>query len=169
MITVTHADDEVGAGEQQDLPGFDDVVGGGHRFVLDIGHCAQHQEQQVVVALELRALMGVYRVLDHQLVQIERARHARHLMFVRLVESEPDEALAASTNLREGGGVGVPAGESRAVDVDRAVDHRTFGGDVDRRYVGCRAAFRTRQGGVRQRVPFRVEVPSARAHGVLSA
>ncbi len=142
---MTHADDEVGTGEQHDLTGLDDVVGGGHRFVLDVGHGAEHQEQQIVVALEFRTLMCVHCVLDHQFVQVERPGHARHLMFVRMVEAEPDEPLAASADFREGCGVRVPAGEAPAVDVDRAVDHRTFGGDADCRDVFCHVASWTRE------------------------
>lgn len=129
VVAVPHAHDEVGAGEQHDLAGLDDVLGGRHRLVLDVTDGAQHQEQHVVVALELRALVGVDGVLDHQLVESEGVRDVRHLLLVGVVQPEPHESRTAPTYLCHRLGVAVAAGQAVPVDVDRAVDHRLLGGD----------------------------------------
>ena len=63
--TVTTKSD---ADEEVDLAGLDGVV------LVDVPERLQHQEQAVVVALELGPLVGVERVLDGEGVQAERDR-----------------------------------------------------------------------------------------------
>ena len=50
--------------------------------LVEVPGRAQDAEQRVAVALELRALMGVDRVLDGELVQVELARDRGELLRV---------------------------------------------------------------------------------------
>ena len=140
MIAVADGDHEVGPDEDHDLAGLDDLAGQRHRLVLDVVDRLEHQEQRVVVALELRSLVGVHRVLDGQRVQAENLCHRLHLVLVGLMKTDPDEGgLAAGfefAGLGQGRRVGVLAGQPGAVDVDGAVDHRARDGDVDAFGVG---------------------------------
>ena len=55
--------------------------------------------QRVVVDLELRPLVGVDRVLDRELVEVELAAHAVELLLGRLVQPEPHERAVALAGL----------------------------------------------------------------------
>ena len=136
MLAVADGDDEVGADEDHDLAGLDDLAGLGHRLVLDVVHRLEDQEQRLVVAFQLRPLVGVHRVLDGQFVQAEHVGDGLHLVFVGFVQPDPHEGFLALglelVHLVERRGVGVLAGQPLAVEVDAAVDHRPCDGDVDR-------------------------------------
>ena len=58
-------DHEVGADEQVQLAEFDLLD------VVEVAGGPEHDEQGVAVAFELRALMGLDRVLDGELMQLE--------------------------------------------------------------------------------------------------
>ena len=107
----------------------------GHRLVLDVVDRLEHQEQRLVVALQLRPLVGVHGVLDGQFVQAEHVGDGLHLVFVGFVQADPDEGFLALgfelVHLVQRRGVGVLAGQPVAVDVDAAVDHRPRDGDMD--------------------------------------
>ena len=91
MIAVADRDHEVGPDEDHDLAGLHDLAGHRDGLVLDVGDGLEHQEQRVVVALELGPLMGVHSVLDGQLVQAEDVGHGLHLVFVGFVQADPHE------------------------------------------------------------------------------
>ena len=55
-------------------------------------------EAEVVVALDLRALVGARRVLDRELVQAEVRAQLGHLLVAGLLQLEPDEAAAPARN-----------------------------------------------------------------------
>ena len=93
VLAVADRDDEVGADEDHDLAGLDDLAGQGHGFVFDVVDGLEDQEQRLVVALQLRPLMGVHRVLDGQLVQAEHVGDGLHLVLVGFVQADPDERL----------------------------------------------------------------------------
>ena len=115
VLAVTDRDHEIGSDEDHDLAGLDDLAGVDHRHVFDVVHGLEHQEQRLVVALQLRPLMGVHRVLDGQLVQAEHVGDGLHLVFVGFVQADPHEGFLALclefAHLVEGGGVGVLAGQ----------------------------------------------------------
>ena len=135
VLAVADRDHEVGADEDHDLAGLDDLPGLGHRLVLDVVHRLEDQEQRLVVALQLRPLVGVHRVLDGQFVQSEHVGDGLHLVLVGFVQADPHEGVLALgfelVHLVQRRGVGVLAGQPLAVDVDAAVDHRPRDGDVD--------------------------------------
>ena len=140
MVAVADGHDEVGPDEDHDLAGLDDLAGLGHRLVLDVVDGLEHQEQRVVVALQLGSLVGVHRVLDGEFVQAEHVGDGLHLVFVGFVQTDPDEGAVTPSRLEfadlgQRGGVGVLAGQSLAVGVDAAVDHRPCDRHVDRRCV----------------------------------
>ena len=132
VVAVAHRHHEVAADEDHDLAGLDDLPGQGHRLVRDVLHRLEHQEQGVVVALHLGALMGMDGILDGQRVQAEHLGDRFHLMLVRFVQTDPDEGLLPAglqfVHPVQRGGVGVLARLPGAVDIDRAV----HGGAGDR-------------------------------------
>lgn len=131
VVTVPHGDDEVGAHEHHDLAGLDDLAGGGHRLVRHVVDGPQHQEQHVVVAFQLRPLVGVDGVLDHQFVQPERLGHALHLPLVGGEQPDPHESFTPCADLGHRGLVRVLAGKPRAVDIHTTVDDGARGRDAD--------------------------------------
>jgi len=75
------------------VPSFDIVL-------LGIGlRRAQHDEQRLPVLLDLRALVGAMRVLDGQIVEPELRLYLPQELFVRLVQTNPDEAVGLLQNL----------------------------------------------------------------------
>ena len=93
VLPVPHGDREVRSGEDHDLAGVDDLAGRGQGLVLDVLHRDEDDEQRVVVALELRSLMGVDGVFDGERVQVELGGDAGELLGGRLVQAEPDESV----------------------------------------------------------------------------
>ena len=135
VLAVADRDHEIGTDEDHDLAGLDDFAGEGDGYVFDVVHGLEHQEQRLVVALQLGPLMRVHGVLDGQLVQAEHVGHGLHLVLVGFVQADPDERFLALAfefvHLVQRGGVGVLAGQPLAVDVDAAVDHGPRHGDVN--------------------------------------
>ena len=118
---VPHRDDEVGPEEQVDLADLDLFV------VVDVAGRPQHDEQHVAVLLQLRALVGVDRVLDREGVQAELLRDRPDLRLVGAQHADPAEAVAArraGVQRLEGLVEGVGHDSALPVDVDRVVDHR---------------------------------------------
>ena len=97
---------------------LDRVAGG----VLDVADRLEHQEQRVVVAVHLRSLVGVHRVLDGQFVQAEQLGDDGHLVGVGLVQADPDEAAALGADPGDRRDRVVALGHPIAVDVGGAVD-----------------------------------------------
>ena len=62
-LAVPDGDDELVADEQVDLAGLDGVL------LVDVPEGLEHDEQRVVVALDLGPLVGAERVLDGERVQ----------------------------------------------------------------------------------------------------
>ena len=112
---MANRDDELGAGEHVDLPELDGLG------LVDVARRSQDEEQRVPVALQLRALMCVDRVLQRELMEVELARNVRHLLDGRLVEPEPrDAAPVAARGGEVGSGVGLAA--PLTIQVDGAID-----------------------------------------------
>lgn len=119
---------EVGAREDHDLAGVDDLAGLGEFGVFDVGHRLEDGEQDVAVLLDLRPLVGVDGVLDGDRVQPEQLGDPRELRLGGFVQPQPDEAMTAVTTASADPGDGLlDAGRgllALAVAVDDAVDHR---------------------------------------------
>ena len=88
-LAVPDGDDEVRADEHVDLAGLHGVLR------VDVPERLEHQEQRVVVALELGPLVGVDGVLDGEVVQPEGDRHVLELDLAGFVQAEPDEVPVA--------------------------------------------------------------------------
>jgi len=86
-FAVAHGDHEPGPDEDHHLPDLDELIG------VDVPRGLQHGEQRVAVLLELRALVGVDRVLECQLVQVEALADRRNRLGARVVDPDPDEAV----------------------------------------------------------------------------
>ena len=71
---MAHRDDERRVDEQQDLAGLDDLLG------VDVARALEHDQQRLAVELHLRPLVGLDRVLDGQLMQVELARDRIELL-----------------------------------------------------------------------------------------
>ena len=159
VLAVPDRHHEIGADEDHDFPGLDDLPGVGHRLVFDVVHRLENQEQRLVVALQLRPLMGVHRVLDGQFVQAEHVGDGLHLVLVGLVQADPHEGVLALRfqlmHLVQRRGVGVLAGQPLAVDVDAAVDHGPRDGHVDGLGVRVGVLSSDRSKGGRQCAPER--------------
>ena len=78
-----------GAGEDVHLAELDGLG------LVDVAGRAQDAEQRVAVALELGALVGVDRVLDGELVEVELARDLGELLVRRAVEPDPGDPAGA--------------------------------------------------------------------------
>ena len=132
VIAVADRDHEVLADEDHDLAGLDDLACQRHRFVRDVLDGFQHQEQRVVVALQLGPLMGVHGVLHGQRVQPEDVCDILHLSLVGLVQPDPDERLLSGlpdlADLGQRVCERVLAGQPLAVYVETAIDQRLGGG-----------------------------------------
>ncbi len=136
VLTMADGDHEIGTDEDHDLAGFDDLASQRHGNVLDVVDRLEHQEQRVVVTLQLRSLMGVHGIFDRQRVQAEHVGDGLHLMFVGTVQADPGECLLARrlefVHLVQRRGVGVLAGQAGAFAVDGAIHHGPRNGNMDR-------------------------------------
>jgi hypothetical protein len=82
--------------DRDDVPGTDEDVGfaeldrapGRH----ELGG-TEHDEQRVVVLLDLGPLVGGMRILDGEIVKAELPLHARQDVRARLVQANPDEPI----------------------------------------------------------------------------
>ncbi|GAA3058756.1 hypothetical protein GCM10020000_47000 [Streptomyces olivoverticillatus] len=122
MAAMADGDHEVGAGEDHDLAGVDDLAGGGQLLVFDIGDGLEDGEEDVAVALQLGPLVGLDGVLDGQRVEVEHLGDLGELRLGRLVQAEPQEAVAVFAYLPDGFLDRVRNGLPDAVAVDHAVD-----------------------------------------------
>ena len=93
-LAVAHRDDEVPADEHVDLAGLDRVL------LVDVPERLEHEEERVVVALELGTLVGVAGVLDGERVQAERARDEVELVGARVVDADPLEVARVARHPR---------------------------------------------------------------------
>ena len=95
--------------------------------VVDVAGRAEHDEQQVAVALQLGPLVGGDRVLDGEGVQPELLRDGLDLRLARAQQADPAEAVAArraGPQLLERAVQRVGDLGAAAVHVDRVVDDR---------------------------------------------
>ena len=100
-LPVPDADHEVPADEEVDLAGLDGVL------LVDVPEGLEHEEDAVVVALELGPLVRVQGVLDGQRVQREDRRHVGQLALDRLVQTDPARSRRPARR-RPGPGRGRP-------------------------------------------------------------
>ena len=120
---VPHRDGEAVTEQHHDVPGVDHLGGVGQLVVLHVPGGAQDQQRDRPVALHCGPVPVGERLFDGQLVEAEgladRGEHGR----AGIVQSQPDEGVAAVP--RPGVRVGVVrlTGFPAAVDVDGAVDH----------------------------------------------
>jgi len=88
-VTVAHRDHEAGPQEDRDLCRLDDLVG------FDVADRLEDGEHEVVVDLELVALVGRHGVLDGERGQGERRCELLELRCGRLLDPDPDEPVRA--------------------------------------------------------------------------
>ena len=117
---MAHGDDEVGADEQLDLSELDHLLG------LGVARRLEHDEQHVVVDLELGPLVRRDRVLDRELVEQELAPHGAELVLGRLVEPDPGEGVLGPARVGMRRRADTP-GAPQAFLVHRAVDDHDRG------------------------------------------
>lgn len=132
MPAVADGDDEVGAGEDHDLAGGDDLAGRGEFLVLDVADRLEHGEQDVAVPLHLGALMGLDGVLDGERVQAEQFGDAGELRLGGFVQAEPDEAAVVLADA----GDGLLDGRGGVLAHTVPVDHTVDDGRAERRTGG---------------------------------
>ena len=84
---VANGDDEVLADEYVDLAELDLL------FLVEVSRGAQHDEERVVVAFQLRSLVGDDRVLDGELVKREFLGHGKKLGFTGSVAAQSSRTL----------------------------------------------------------------------------
>ena len=88
--------------------------------VVDVPRRLQHQEQCIVVLFELRSLMGVERIFDHEIMEIDVQPYLFELGLRRIQETSPAERVVAADGAPVGGVE--PAGFANPVDIEGAVD-----------------------------------------------
>ncbi len=121
---VPHRDHEVLADEDHDLAGVHHLAGGCEFLVLDVADRFEHREERLAIVLHLGALVGLDGVLHGQGVQVEELGDARELLVGRLVQAEPDEALALLADPLHGVHQVAARGGADTVPVRHAVHHR---------------------------------------------
>jgi hypothetical protein len=135
VLAVPDRDHEIGTDEDHDLAGLDDFAGQRHRHVFDVVDGLEDQEQRLVIAFQLRPLVGAHGIFDGKFVQAEHVGHGLHLVLVGFVQADPDEGVLAVglefVDLVQRRGVGVFAGQPVTVGIDAAVHHGARDGDMD--------------------------------------
>jgi hypothetical protein len=114
-LPMAHGDDVVVTEEDEQLAELD------HLGRVDVARGLQHEQQHVVEDLELRALMGLDRVLDGERVKLELALERVELLLGRLVQADPDEGVLLAAPVVRVLEVNL-AVEALSLLVDRAVD-----------------------------------------------
>ncbi len=103
--------------------------------MCDVVDGLEDQEQRLVVALQLRPLVGMHGGFDGKFVQTEHVGHRLHLVPVGFVQADPDERVLALmlevVDLVQRRGVGVLAGKPFTVEIDAAVHHGARDGNVN--------------------------------------
>ncbi len=128
-VAVADGDDEAGVDEEHQLADLDHLLG------VHVAGGLDDDEQGLAVELDLGPLVGLDRVLDRQLVEVELAGDRLELLRRRFDDAEPDEAPVVAL----GGGARLVEGEvvaAATVLVDGAVDDHT--GSIARRWAGYR-------------------------------
>ena len=87
---------------------------------------ARHDEQPVAILFDLWPLVGVGRVLDGEIVQLELPLHAFQERRVRFVQSDPHHVTRPAAPAR--GFVNGDIGDAPAIDIGAGGDH-TFRAD----------------------------------------
>jgi hypothetical protein len=123
-LAVSDGDDEAVPDEEEDLTELDDCL----RF--KVARRLQDEEERVAVHLELRALVGLDRILDRKLVELELPANGVELVLRRLVQSDPDECADLPGRLyrvleRQAFGTSPPGLVNGAVD-DHGADYRAY-------------------------------------------
>ena len=101
--------------------------------LVEIARGPKDDEQRFAVALQLRTLMGLDRVLDREFMEIELARDRGELLLARFVQTEPRDRIAGHAG-------GVQLGEvvrlrhTTAIAIDGTIDDHA--GTVSRPRVG---------------------------------
>src|SRR5437868_10073616 len=95
VLAVPHGHHEVGAEEDHDLAGADDLAGRGELVVVEVGDALEDHEERVAVPLDLGTLVRLDGVLDGERVQVEDLGQPLDLRGGRLVQTDPDERLRA--------------------------------------------------------------------------
>ena len=115
-FAVADRDHKVRSGEDMHLAELDGLG------LVDVPGRAQHAEQRGAVPLELRALMGVHRVLDGERVQVELARDLVELLVGRAVEADPGDRVLITTDRGHVGEL-LRLGDALTVAVDGTTDY----------------------------------------------
>jgi hypothetical protein len=92
--------------------------------VLHVPRGAQHQAGDVADGLDRRAVAADERLLEGQLVQVERVGDGSHGRPVRLVQPQPDERAPVPVRLPGRLGVVHRPGPASPLPIDRAVHDR---------------------------------------------
>jgi len=90
--------------------------------LVDVAGGLEHDEVAAGMAVELRALVAMVRVLDRGRVELELVGDSRELVGGRPVHADPGHAAALARQLGDDVERGRVVGAG-AVDVDRRVDH----------------------------------------------
>ncbi len=85
---VSYDNDEGHPEQDEDLAEFDLLL------LVEIARRLQHDEERIVVHVELWPLMRREGVLDSELVEVELRRRISELLLGRFVEPEPHETVA---------------------------------------------------------------------------
>lgn len=96
-VPAADRDDETVPDEDRDLTGLN--IG----CPFDISEGPQHDEQVVVILLDLGPLVATHRVLHRERVELETAVDERELVIRGVLEADPEEAVLLRPKAREVG------------------------------------------------------------------
>ena len=110
LRTVANGDDEVRAHNHLDFARGNNLALIFHLIVVAVIHRAGHHKELVIVALQLRSLVGHDGVFHDELVDAKLRSDLRHLGFIGLMQAHPDEPAAVFRHGFQGGMRGILAG-----------------------------------------------------------
>ena len=118
---MADGDDEVGAHNHLDFAGRNDLALIRDLVMIAVVHRTRDHEELIIVAFELRALMGHNGVFYDEFVDAKLGGHFGHLGLIGLMQAYPNKSAAVFLNRFQSGAGGILPGKRLAIHKDAAM------------------------------------------------
>ena len=118
---MADGDDEVGAHDHLDLTGGNDLALIRDLIMIAVVYGTRDHEELIIVALELRALMGHNGVFHDKFVDAKLGGHLGHLRLIGFMQAHPNKSAAVFLNGFQRGAGGVFSRKCLAIHKDAAM------------------------------------------------
>jgi glutaminyl-tRNA synthetase len=126
---VADRKDHMRSGDHHLLAGLHDFSSGKYRLVRNVIDRLEHHRHQIAATSQARASMDLQRILNFLRAQIESRTDRDHLILIGFLHAQPDERTSPRrrepTDLLDSGRRGEGSGQTNAIQIDRALHHRT--------------------------------------------